>query len=368
MAPCPPWRVRYDSGQAPRQCDGDRLRCLLIVRDDFWMGLTRFLRDLGVEMVQGENIAAVDLFDPIHARRVLTAFGQAFTRLPSDLLALASEQQAFLDQAIEWLAQDGRVISVRLALFAEMVKRKPWTPTTLADAGSMERIGAAFLEETFRSASLRAHQKAAQAVLKALLPERGTDIKGHMRSFHELRMAPDRRIEPRGVCLAIENPRPRGSANHARRSRGSRSRAEEAKLPVAAEGQYYQLTHDYLVPSLREWLNSKLRETRRGCAEIRLAERIAPARPAAVPLPAVGLGMVPHPGADRQKKLDRSATADDEDSGKGPWHAGTGLLATDRALCSGWGSKAMATCGPRLWSIPSVEIPPATCPRSFRNW
>src|SRR5262249_57891852 len=39
--------------------------------------------------------------------------------------------------------------------------------------------------------------------------------------------------------------------------------------------RYYQLTHDYLVPSLREWLTRKQRETRRGRAELRLAERAA---------------------------------------------------------------------------------------------
>src|SRR5262249_6578249 len=38
-------------------------------------------------------------------------------------------------------------------------------------------------------------------------------------------------------------------------------------------GRYYQLTHDYLVHSLRDWLTRKQRETRRGRAELRLAER-----------------------------------------------------------------------------------------------
>ena len=37
--------------------------------------------------------------------------------------------------------------------------------------------------------------------------------------------------------------------------------------------RYYQLTHDYLVHSLRDWLTRKQRETRRGRAELRLAER-----------------------------------------------------------------------------------------------
>ena len=39
--------------------------------------------------------------------------------------------------------------------------------------------------------------------------------------------------------------------------------------------KYYQLTHDYLVPSLRKWLTRKQRETRRGRAELMLAERAA---------------------------------------------------------------------------------------------
>jgi eukaryotic-like serine/threonine-protein kinase len=38
---------------------------------------------------------------------------------------------------------------------------------------------------------------------------------------------------------------------------------------------YYQLTHDYLVPSLREWLTRKQRETKKGRAELKLAERAA---------------------------------------------------------------------------------------------
>ena len=44
--------------------------------------------------------------------------------------------------------------------------------------------------------------------------------------------------------------------------------------PTTPSGRYYQLTHDYLVHSLRDWLTRKQRETRRGRAELRLAERV----------------------------------------------------------------------------------------------
>src|SRR5262249_34627682 len=48
---------------------------------------------------------------------------------------------------------------------------------------------------------------------------------------------------------------------------------EESSPPVQAGAKYYQLTHDYLVPSLRDWLTRKQKETRRGRAELLLHER-----------------------------------------------------------------------------------------------
>src|SRR5262249_26351850 len=51
--------------------------------------------------------------------------------------------------------------------------------------------------------------------------------------------------------------------------------ADEVHFPVQAGTRYYQLTHDYLVPSLRDWLTRKQKETRRGRAELLLADRAA---------------------------------------------------------------------------------------------
>src|SRR5207249_1241357 len=102
-------------------------------------------------------------------------------------------QDRFLNQAIEELAEGGKVISVRLALFAEMVKTKPWTKATLKELGGMEGIGASFLEESLGARSAnpvhRIHERAARGVLKALLPEEGSNIKGHFRSRYQLQLA-----------------------------------------------------------------------------------------------------------------------------------------------------------------------------------
>ena len=49
--------------------------------------------------------------------------------------------------------------------------------------------------------------------------------------------------------------------------------SDEDRGGARPAGRCYQLTHDYLVPSLRDWLTRKQKETRKGRAELRLAER-----------------------------------------------------------------------------------------------
>jgi hypothetical protein len=265
------------------------------------------MRDLEIDLEPNANIALVDLFDLQHAHKVLTAFGTAYGKLPDCDRDRTREQASFLNQAVAGLAQDGRVISVRLALFAEMVKGRPWIVAALQEVGGTEGVGVTFLEETFSSPQAnpkhRLHQKAAQAVLKALLPRTGTDIKGQMRSDAELRQASgyagqprefdelvrildhDLRLitptDPEGLTdevsvgwverrMAAEGP-PSASAG----AEGQRLVERGSIHPTRTTGRYYQLTHDYLVHSLRDWLTRKQRETRRGRAELRLAERAA---------------------------------------------------------------------------------------------
>ena len=169
------------------------------------------------------------------------------------------------------------------------------------------------------STSLRSHQRAAVAVLKALLPESGTDIKGHMRSHEELLEASGYAGRPGNstTCFKILDNElrlitptdPEGSS-------------DERAPSGEAGGRYYQLTHDYLVPSLREWLTRKQRETRRGRAELRLVERSSlwNAKPENRHLP-LGLGVGEHPVADEEEGLDRAAADDDETGGASTWVA-----------------------------------------------
>ena len=186
---------------------------------------------------------------------------------------ISSDQKGFLKESVDGLAEEGKVISVRLALYAEMMKGKSWAPSTLKEVGGTKGVGVTFLEETFSASTAppehRLHQKAAQAVLKALLPESGTDIKGQMRSRQELLNASGYANRPRDFDDLIHILDPELRLITPTDPEGSSSE-NQATLP---SGQYYQLTHDYLVHSLRDWLTRKQRETRRGRAELRLAER-----------------------------------------------------------------------------------------------
>ncbi|HKI31191.1 MAG TPA: SUMF1/EgtB/PvdO family nonheme iron enzyme, partial [Gemmataceae bacterium] len=304
--------------QALRQCDGSRVQCVVMVRDDFWLAVSRFMKDLEIRLVEGQNSALVDLFDTDHARKVLAAFGRAFGKLPENPGETSKDQKPFLEQAVQGLAQAGKVICVRLALFADMMKGKSWTPATLKDVGGTEGVGATFLEETFSAASAppehRYHQKAARAVLEALLPESGTDIKGHMRSHAELLAASGYAGRPRdfddllrildGELRLITPTDPEGAEETQARSASeiqarsasdgtqARSASEDsgaASLALRAGERYYQLTHDYLVHSLRDWLTRKQKETRRGRAQLLLADRAAvwTARPESRQLPSL---------------------------------------------------------------------------------
>lgn len=283
---------RHDEGaelvQALRQCDGGRVQAVVMVRDDFWMAATGFMRAVEVSLREGENSAAVDLFPVRHAEKVLTAFGRAFGELPA-IGDASKEQKQFVEQAVAGLAQDGKVIPVRLALFAEMVKGKPWTPATLKAVGGTAGVGVTFLDETFTASTAppqhRLHQKAAQGVLRALLPDADTDLKGHMRSERELLDASGYTARPKefadllqildGELRLITPTDPEGK--------------DDAQ--AVSHGRYFQLTHDFLVPSLRDWLTRKQKETRRGRAALLLTDRAAVwnARPENRQLPSLWL-------------------------------------------------------------------------------
>jgi eukaryotic-like serine/threonine-protein kinase len=260
---------------ALRQCDGAHVQCLVLVRDDFYVAVNRFFQKLEVPVAEGHNYALVDLFDLDHAAKVLTAFGRAYGKLAVDG-KLTPPQEAFVQKAVTGLAEDRKVISVRLALFAEMMKGRAWSPESLRDVGGTQGVGVTFLEETFSVKSAppthRMHEQAARNVLAALLPQSGSDIKGQMQHYDKLLEVSGYAGHPEAfralLDVMVKNVRLIAPTEPS----GGGASGDTADTSAA---KYYQLTHDFLVPALREWLTRKQAETRRGRAQLRLEERAA---------------------------------------------------------------------------------------------
>ncbi|MEZ6104978.1 MAG: hypothetical protein R3B96_02410 [Pirellulaceae bacterium] len=190
----------------------------------------------------------VDLFDLPHARHVLAEFGRAHGQLPASPSVLNASQEAFLVEAVESLADDGRVICVRLALFAEMMKSRPWTPSTLRQLGGEAGVGSTFLEETFSgpaappptASTNQPYARSSSAA--AELP--GPTSRDTMRPRQELLQVSGYATQPERFHELL-----RILDNDLRLITPAGQTTETDELGSAeAEEPQWQLTHDYLVP------------------------------------------------------------------------------------------------------------------------
>ena len=250
--------------QALRQVDGDYFQVILMIRDDFILAMNRLMAVLEIPILEGVNFSLVDLFEQKHSRKVLRLFGRALECLPEG--ELSKEQEQFIHKSIEALSVDGKVVSVRLSVFADMMKSRPWLIESLNSIGGVEGVGVQFLEETFFSSGAPAlckiHHKAAQKVLRALLPSSGSSIKGGMLSFEELKEVSTYAHKPRDFEQLLQLL-----------DSDLRLITPTTQEDDSDSKRFYQLAHDYLVPSLQEWLLRKQKETWKGRAELVLEDR-----------------------------------------------------------------------------------------------
>ena len=87
--------------QALRQCDGGRVQCIVMVRDDFWMAVTRFLRELEIRLVEGHNIVRWSISSTwTTPKRCWRHSGGPSANLPDNLGETTKDQQEFLNQAV----------------------------------------------------------------------------------------------------------------------------------------------------------------------------------------------------------------------------------------------------------------------------
>lgn len=274
------WDFRPDASliSALRQCDGIKIQCLILVRDDFWLPISRFMHAIEVSIIEGQNAMLIDSFDSSHAFNILREFGVAYQCLPPNGEPLSSSQTQFLKEAVEVLSHDGRLYPVRLAVFIEMFRRLEWIPSTLATLGGPDGIGVAFLDSMFgdsASQPRRAQEPLIRRLLSELLPETG-QIKGPVRSYSELRKACgfsetsavfDETIRLLDGELRIITP-----ASQTLEDSGIQRSSDHDSGKLLVEPGY-QLTHDFLVPSIRKYLLRGQQSTRAGRAMLMLSEQ-----------------------------------------------------------------------------------------------
>jgi serine/threonine protein kinase len=310
---------------ALRQCDGRAVQVLLVVRDDYWMAITRLFHAVEVPLVEGRNTRAVELFDARHARKVLEEFGRSLGQIASVELAAGDPAGAFLDQAIAGLAStDGRIIPVRLSLFVEVVRHRPWRPETLGELGGIHGIEIKFLEGAFDTPTAPPahllHRSAAEAVLKLLLPPAGTNLRGSPASVGAIREASGYADRPRDfadLIQVLERDLRLISVVEGRAGCPIEHAQPAARLPSESAPQpSFQLAHEYLISPVRHWLQRHLIATRAGRARLRLEAITASwlARPSPQRLPSAleYLGILSstssHDWTRDERRLMRSAT------------------------------------------------------------
>ncbi len=251
--------------RALRQCDGYHCQAVVLARDDFWMRVSRFFHELEIELSERENFQPLYLFDPAHAKKVLTLFGIAYGKF-NNSTELTEDQHAFLDHAVRLLNDNGRIICVHLVLFVITFKERAWTSATLSELTSIRLIGSLFLEEQLQSRranpQARFHLEAITAVLRRLLPADDSNIKARLCDRAQLAAAAcmDEQSRPFQKVIDILQNELRLIAS---------SEPADA-VDSTSSTRYYQLTHDFLVPAVRQWLSHRDSETPSGRARTRL--------------------------------------------------------------------------------------------------
>lgn len=278
-----------------RQCDGVAVQALLIVREDFFREASSFMKAIEEPLQQNSNFATIERFGKPHARRVLTGFGIALQAINPEAPDWTAEK--FVEQAVEALAEDGRVTPVRLAMLTEMLRNAPWTPATLRQFGGREGLEVAFLRERLTGAAahpeFRRRPDLVRRILQALLPIESVSIRQHTVTAEEiivrggmeenpeivrdlLRLL-DREVRLITPAGSDESALQKGSVRVFSRG-GSHSKVdgEGSSGNIAHGPARYQLTHDHLVPSLRSWMAAEDEATWQG--RNRLALRSASRR------------------------------------------------------------------------------------------
>ncbi len=273
--------------QGLRQADGSQLQFVLVVRDEFWSATSRLMHSIDQPLRDQRNAIGAEVFGSSHAGAVLKIWCQH------------SLSEQFVEDALDLVAEDGQVVAVRLALLAALLGQDKWTRKRLDQLCECGSLGQVFLEESVdRSTQYKHLTEPAIACLRRLVPQNG-----------KLRGSPITRSE---LCKT-------SGLNATDPLFGDLIDRLDQQLHLItpttssdAEASY-QLTHDFWVAEVRNWLRRHDRSTTKGRAAIDLLERserwhAAPnERNLAGPIDCLRFGFLTRPENDEQRRFVRAS-------------------------------------------------------------
>ncbi|MEM8668146.1 MAG: protein kinase [Planctomycetota bacterium] len=233
--------------QGLRQADGERLQFVLVVRDEFWSATSRLMHALDQPLRDGRNAMGVEKFARAHAASVLNHWS------PTAL------NDSFFHDALDLVQDNGQIVAVRLALLATLLGEESWTAERLEHLRRRGSLGRAFLMDSIDQASPYAHlSEPIRCCLRAVVPTEG-----------KLRGAP---ISQDQLCVAMESDA-QDPKTHDVLDRLDRQLHLLTPTESNADSVAYQLTHDFWVSELRDWLRQHDRSSAQGRAAIDLTVR-----------------------------------------------------------------------------------------------
>ena len=259
---------------ALRCCDGETLQALIVVRDEAWTSATEFMRMLECGIEQWKNARAIELLDRHHARRLLEMAGRSYGSLPAYPEPLDESQSEFVDQAIEEMADRGRVLPIQLAMFVKMAKLQRWHPTALNHSGGVHGAYVGYFQDLFESNVAPPNYQrvcfGVAEVLRRLLPDADQHARSHLVSFSELESALKAKNQQtqlhRVLNILVEDLR------WVVRVSQPNSVAELPSEYATQCNDQFHLVHDFLIDPITIWVEQVQKSSWQGRAQARLEE------------------------------------------------------------------------------------------------
>ena len=170
-----------------------------MVRDDFWLAVSRFMQALEVRPVEGENSRLVDLFDLRHARKGAGGVGPRVRRSAGVATARTSRKRFSIRPSPD-LAQEGKVIRCGWRCLPRWSRASRGRRRRCAKSAAPRAWAWRFSRRRFPRPPPRCTTACTRRPRgpswRPCCRKPGTDIKGHMRSREGLLSAAGCEVRP----------------------------------------------------------------------------------------------------------------------------------------------------------------------------